>query len=235
MAGIVGDCIEVMPTFAAASFDCVITSPPYDAEKAYEGRRDLAAYTAFAEAWTAQIPRLLKPRGSFWLNLGYTKLGSNETLPLTYLYYPILSRLGLKLVQELVWHFEGGMAYKNRFSHRTERWMWFALDPDAVKFNLDSVRDITLNRTNDARNNPLGKNPTDYWYFDRVTNNSAAKGNHPCPFPQPMIERIVRACTDEGDAVLDPFGGSGTVERAAGRLGRHATSIELRSEYRLAA
>lgn len=227
-----GDCREIMPSLAG-TFDLVVTSPPYDAEKEYEGARDVGRYRSFAREWMACIPALLSPSGSFWLNVGYTKIGANETLPLTYLYHEVKPQQ-LRLVQEVVWHYEGGMSYKRRFTHRTERWMWFALDPDAAYFDLDSVRDPTLNRTQDKRNNPLGKNPTDYWYFDRVvsgTGRVAEKTNHPCQFPERMIERIVKACSPAGGSVLDPFAGSGTVGRVASRLGRRATLIEIDAGY----
>jgi adenine-specific DNA-methyltransferase len=227
-----GDCILVMPKLSGP-FDLIVTSPPYDAEKGYEGKRDFAAYVDFAHVWTAQIPRLLAPHGSFWLNVGYTKVGANETLPLTYLYHAARPAQ-LRLIQEVVWHYEGGMSYKRRFTHRTERWMWFALNPDAVHFDLDAVRDMLLNRTQDKRNNPLGKNPSDYWYFDRVVNGTgrvAEKTDHPCQFPEKMIERIVKACCPVGGKILDPFAGSGTVGRVAARMGRSATLIERNATY----
>lgn len=218
----------MLPTLDAESVALVITSPPYDAEKAYEGLRDLDAYTAFAAEWTSAIPRLLTPQGSLWLNVGYTKTGPNSTLPLTYLYHSLVD---LPLVQEVVWHYEGGMAYKRRFAHRTERWQWYAVNPDDATFNLDAVRDMSLNRTVDKRNHPLGKNPTDYWYFDRVTNNSAEKTAHPCQFPEAMVERVILACSNPGDLILDPFAGSGTVGRVASRLGRRSLLIERRADY----
>lgn len=224
-----GDALGVLPTLDAGSVALVITSPPYDAEKDYEGDRDLDAYTAFAGGWTSAIPRLLTPQGSFWLNVGYTKTGPNSTLPLTYLYHPLVD---LPLVQEVVWHYEGGMSYKRRFTHRTERWQWYAADPDQATWNLDAVRDLTLNRAFDKRNNPLGKNPTDYWFYNRVTNNNRAeKTAHPCQFPEAMVERIILACSNPGDLVLDPFAGSGTVGRVASRLGRRSLLIEKRADY----
>jgi hypothetical protein len=57
---------------------------------------------------------------------------------------------------------------------RTERWMWWVKDPQRYVFNLDAVRDGTLNRTTDERNNDLGKSPTDLWFFDRVTGGRAS-------------------------------------------------------------
>lgn len=225
------DCLKVMRHIPDKSIDLVVTSPPYKAGKEYESWKSLEEYEEFALNWTQQIARILSPTGSFWLNVGYTKTGNNTTLPLTYLYYPLID---LKLVQEIIWHYEGGMSYKKRFTHRTERWMWYSNNPDTCTFNLDDVRDKKLNRTDDKRNNPLGKNPTDYWYFDRVvsgTGKVAEKTKHPCQFPEEMIERIVKACSNIDDIILDPFIGSGTVALVAKRLNRHFIGIDNNLEY----
>lgn len=226
-----GDCLEMMQEIPDGSVDLIITSPPYDAGKAYEGRRDLDLYMRFASAWTSSVIPKLTKTGSFWLNVGYTKLGKNETLPLTYLYYQLIQ---LPMVQEVVWHYEGGMAYKNRFSHRTERWMWFSKAPAYCHFDLDAVRDSSLNRTVDKRNHPGGKNPTDYWYFDRVVGGcgaSAEKTIHPCQFPLKMVERIINACCPQNGTVLDPFMGSGTTGVACANTGRRFIGIEKDPAY----
>jgi len=228
---IFGNCIEKVDELDGGSIDLVITSPPYNAGKEYEDDSSLDMYSEFAKEWVSKIPRVLSERGSFWLNVGYTKTGENTTLPLPYLYFPLIH---LPLIQEIVWHYEGGMSYKKRFTHRTERWMWFAKNPEKMTFNLDDVRDMSLNRTQDKRNNPLGKNPTDYWYFDRVvsgTGRSSEKRNHPCQFPEKMIERIIKACSNRGDLILDPFAGSGTTGIVAKRLDRKFILIENKREY----
>jgi adenine-specific DNA-methyltransferase len=231
------DCVAAMRNIKAGSVDLIVTSPPYNAGKAYasyEDSKSVDDYKQFAENWIAAVPRTLSPTGSFWLNVGYTKLSDTETMPLTYLYYPILIQNGFHMIQEIVWHYEGGMSYKKRFSHRTERWMWCVRDPKNFVFNLDDIRDMSLNRTIDKRNNPLGKNPTDYWYYDRVVGGTGAtteKKNHPCQFPVPMLSRIIKACSHEGQTILDPFGGSGSTALAATRLNRDFISIEMDEGY----
>lgn len=228
---VLGDSIDELKKIDDESIDLIITSPPYNAEKEYEGERDLDSYTEFALQWVENIPRILKSTGSLWLNVGYTKPTKKTTIPLTYVYYPIIK---LPLIQEIVWHYEGGMSYKHRFTHRTERWMWFCKDETKYTFNLDDVRDMSLNRTIDPRNNPLGKNPTDYWYFDRVvsgTGKTKEKRNHPCQFPEKMIERIIKACSNERDLILDPFAGSGTTGIVANRLNRDYFLIEKYKSY----
>lgn len=226
-----GDTIEWMSKFPDKSVDLVITSPPYNAKKEYENYLSLEEYQEFATKWISQIKRILTNSGNFWLNVGYTKTGNNTTLPLTYLYYSLID---IPFIQEIVWHYEGGMSYKKRFTHRTERWMWFSNNPDKMTFNLDDVRDTSLNRTKDKRNNPLGKNPTDYWYFDRVVSGSGKtkeKKNHPCQFPEKMIERIVLACSNIHDVVLDNFSGSGTTAVVCKNTNRRWVCIEKEEKY----
>ncbi|MFZ1743673.1 MAG: site-specific DNA-methyltransferase [Pontixanthobacter sp.] len=230
---ILGDCRTELKQCADESVDLIVTSPPYRAGKNYGTHDDTGAiedYRLWAQIWLSDVARVVGPRGSVWLNLGYTSCGDNETLPLTYLYHPLATELGLKLVQELVWHYEGGMTYRRRFSHRTERWLWLSKTPSDCVFNLDAVRDPSLNRTIDSRNHALGKNPTDYWYFDRVVGGKGAgssKTNHPAQFPQAMIERIIRACSPPHGIVLDPFSGSGTTAMAARSTNRSSISIEI--------
>lgn len=228
------DSTEFMKGMESGSVDLILTSPPYNAGKEYEPDLTLDEYLMSAERWISCIPRLLTSTGALWLNVGYFKPTEAQAVPLTYLYYPLLIRHGLHMLQEVVWQYEGGMSYKNRFSHRTERWMWLVKDPKSYVFHLDAVRDHTLNVSQDARNNPAGKNPTDLWPFARVVGGRGAsreKTGHPCQFPQAMIERIIRACSNPGDVVLDPFSGSGTSVVAAWQNGRKGIGIEVDPRY----
>ena len=59
----------------------------------------------------------------------------------------------------------------------------------------------------------------------------AGKNGHPTPKPEALLERIIRATSNEGDVVLDPFLGSGTTAVAATKLGRHFIGIEINPDY----
>lgn len=223
------DCFTAAASIPDKSIDLIVTSPPYNANKAYEGKRNLEEYEKFASKLSNLFDQKVSDNGSLWLNVGYTKISSNETLPLTYLYYPLLNGK-FRLVQELVWHFTGGMAYKKRFTHRTERWQWWARNPDTCTFNLDEVRVKEWARF-DKRNNPLGKNPTDYWFYNRVAFGGKEKTNHPCQFPREMIERIIKACSNPSDIILDPLAGAGTTAIAAQNCARKWICIEQDENY----
>ena len=227
------DCIAHMKGMESESVNLICTSPPYRAEKSYEKWDSIRDYESFANLWIEQASRILTPNGTMMLNVGYTKIADNETLPLTYLYYKLATDHGLKLVQEIVWRYFGGMAYKLRYTHRSERIMWLTKDPDNCTFNLDDVREKKWTAY-DSRNNPLGKNPTDVWEIKRVVGGSGAvdmKYNHPAQFPKPLVERIIKAHSCEGDLVFDPFLGTGTTCVVAKELKRNSIGCEVNEEY----
>ena len=74
---------------------------------------------------------------------------------------------------------------------------------------------------------PNGKNPGDCW----AITTKPLKESHVAPFPPELPERVIRCATKEGDVVLDPFLGSGTVAIVAERLNRNWIGIELNEEY----
>ena len=90
----------------------------------------------------------------------------------------------------------------------------------------------------DKRAAESGKVPPDVWTFSRVCGTfgervKKAEGEtaHPCQMPEAVLERIISVCTEPGDLVLDPFGGSGTSAAVAKRLRRDYWTSELSAAY----
>ena len=76
------DCIEGMSNLPAESVDLVVTSPPYNIGARYNSYQDRVPhekYLRWTSEWTAEVKRILKPNGSFFLNLGAAP--SNPLLP----------------------------------------------------------------------------------------------------------------------------------------------------------
>ena len=71
-----------------------------------------------------------------------------------------------------------------------------------------------------------GKLPTDVWWHTIVPTTGREKTGYPTQKPEGILRRIVSASTRAGDAVLDPFAGSGTTGAVAGELGRRAVLID---------
>lgn len=231
-------------------FSLIITSPPYNIGKEYERTTTLESYLSWQESILQGLIPLLKEGGSLCWQVGnYVKDG--EVFPLDIYFYPLLHKLGLKLRNRIIWHFEHGLHASHRFSGRYETLLWFTKGENYT-FNLDAVRVPSkypgkLHFKGDKKGlpsgNPLGKNPSDFWQFlveewesgiweiPNVKSNHCEKTEHPCQFPVELVERCVLAFTQEEDWVLDPFAGVGSSLVAAAKQNRRAVGIERDSQY----
>jgi len=73
---------------------------------------------------------------------------------------------------------------------------------------------------------------SDTWYFPRVCGTfKQRQGFHGCQMPEQLLGRIIKACSNEGDLVFDPFTGSGTTLAVAKKLKRNYLGTELSKEY----
>jgi adenine-specific DNA-methyltransferase len=218
--------------------DLTVTSPPYNIGKAYERPLPLDEYLAWMEGWIKCVHRLTGPAGAFWLNLGYVSIeGRAKAVPIPYLMW---DRIPFFLIQEIVWNYGAGVAAKKLFSPRNEKFLWYVKDENSYTFNLDDVRDPDVKYPNQKKNgklrcNTIGKNPSDVWLIAKVTSgenrSSVERMPHPAQFPLDLITRVIKASSNPGDLLLDPFVGSGSLLEAALRTGRRAIGFEIRADY----
>jgi len=75
------------------------------------------------------------------------------------------------------------------------------------------------------------KVPGNVWYFPRVRYRMEEYERHPTQKPVALLERIIRASSNPGDVVLDPFSGTFTTSYVAKKLGRGSMGIEIEEEY----
>ncbi|MGA3213556.1 MAG: site-specific DNA-methyltransferase [Terriglobales bacterium] len=233
-----GDCLDLFPRLNDCSIDLTVTSPPYNIGKEYESLRDVTHYVDWCAAWIDHIFRATKHNGAFWLNLGYLSLPARaKAIPIPYLLW---DRVPFYLIQEVVWNYGAGVAARRSFSPRNEKFLWYVKHPEDYTFNLDEIRDPDVKYPNQKKNgklkcNPLGKNPTDVWQFPKVTSganrSSVERTPHPAQFPIAVIDRIVKACSNVADLVLDPFIGSGTVAVTCLINKRSVLGFERESKY----
>jgi len=71
----------------------------------------------------------------------------------------------------------------------------------------------------------------DWWEINQVKNVSKKDNPHPCPIPYALAERLVLLTTKEGDTVIDPFAGSGTILLAAKNNNRKYIGFEIDKKY----
>jgi site-specific DNA-methyltransferase (adenine-specific) len=144
---------------------------------------------------------------------------------------------------------------KQKFAKSHTHILYFTKSPDPkdFTFNADSIRVASARQTTyaDARANPKGKVPDDTWYLrpqetpeeffapDSDTWNVSRvcgtfkerEGWHGCQMPIAVLDRIVKASSNPGDVVLDPFNGSGTTAVSAALLDRQYVGIDQSKEY----
>jgi len=246
-----GESAETLKGVPDGAAKLIITSPPYNIGKVYEQATDLDKYLANLMPVIEQLIRVLAADGSLCWQVGnYVEEG--EVFPLDIFYYPVFKKLGLKLRNRIVWHFDHGLHARKRFSGRYEVLLWFTKS-DEYTFNLDPVRvpskypGKTNYKPGDSygkpSGNPLGKNPSDIWKLiqkeweeglwciPNVKSNHVEKTIHPCQFPIELVERCVLALTNAGDLVLDPFSGAGSAILAALRQERRGLGCEREPQY----
>lgn len=223
---ITGDCLDVLPALAEGSVDLVFADPPFNIGYEYDvyaDRQSPVDYLAFAERWLADVVRLLSPHASLWLAIGDEYAAE---------YKVRLDALGLTMRNWCVWHYTFGTHQNKKFGRSKTHLLYYVRDPKRFTFNADAVRvESERQRAGDKRANPKGRVPSDVWTFSRLCGNFRERTGHPCQMPEVVLERVIRACSNPGDLVLDPFAGSGTTLAVAKRLGRRWCGIELSAAY----
>lgn len=106
-----------------------------------------------------------------------------------------------------------------------------------IEPNFRNVTQAYKNPTDRRVKRLIRKGSPGAWLYDwfddiqLVKNTSKEKNGHPCQIPEKLIERILLLATKEGDTVLDPFMGSGTVPAVCKRMNRKYIGIEMDPVY----
>ena len=219
---ICGDATATMSAFPKESVDLLIADPPYNLGKDYGNNRDLLAwdeYEEFTQNWLSEAYRILKPTGTIYVFMGVRYISN---------LFRRLEAMDLLFNGWITWHYTQGMGRKSGFSPRHEDILYFTKS-STFTFNLDAIR--VPQKYYRERNNMAGANPGDVWEFSHVHYCSAEREAHPTQKPEALIERVVRASSNTGDLVLDPFVGSGTTCRIAKLLDRRWIGIDVNPEY----
>lgn len=232
------DSLNFLESYSGVPFDLTVTSPPYNIGKSYENKITLEEYLSWSTTWIRSVWDHTAETGSFWLNVGYTPIHpGGKAVPLPYLLWNVSD---FYLIQEVVWNYGAGVAGKKFFSPRNEKFLWYVKNAHDYLFNLDDVRDPNVKYPRQFKNgrlkvNPKGKNPSDVWRFPKVTSgknrSSKERAPHPAQFPEAVIDRIIKASSNPGQVVFDPFMGSGTTAVVASRLGRKVIGVEIHEQY----
>ena len=249
-----GDCKEELKCLPDNSVDLIVTSPPYaDQRKNTYGGISVDKYVAWFLPISAELLRVLKPTGTFILNIKEKVVDGQRS---TYVMELILEmkKQGWLWTEEFIWHKKNCYPGKwpNRFRDAWERLLQFnkskqfnmyqeaVMVPvgDWAKNRLKNLSETDLRRDNSKVESGFGKNishwigrdmayPTNVLHLATECNNK----KHSATFPEALPAWFIHLFTQVGDCVLDPFMGSGTTNIVAAKLNRNSIGIELLPEY----
>lgn len=242
-----GDCVEGLRGLDAGSVNLVFADPPfnigYDYD-VYRDRCDAEQYQAWTRLWGREVHRILKPTGAFWLAIGDEYAAELKLI--------FQKELGFACRSWVVWYYTFGVNCTKKFSRSHAHLFHFVKDAKNFTFNSKAIRVPSARQLvyADGRAVPDGRLPDDTWilrpqdlpegfqpdedtwYFSRVCGTFKERaGWHGCQMPEQLLGRIIRACSNPGDFVLDPFAGSGTTLVVAKKLGRRWLGFELSPNY----
>jgi DNA modification methylase len=208
-------------------------------------------YIQWTKNWIHLVTPLLKPTGVFVLNIGDRVLNVERSTRIPEIWLHCVKEEKLHYIENYIWNKQKGLAVKSKYraSNIFEYCLWFSKSLDFT-FNIDAVRrpysPISINRMKKpiikrwARErdkdypeykawqpNPLGALPKNILDIGSESGNKT----HVAVFPERLASWFVKAATNEGNTVLDPFLGSGTTAKICGELNRNCIGIDISSEY----
>jgi site-specific DNA-methyltransferase (adenine-specific) len=231
-----GDAIEALTTeIPDCSVDLVFADPPYNIGKNFNGRKDRwpsdEEYLSWCYQWLELCISKLKPTGSLYV------MTATQNMP----YFDIFLRQRLNILSRIVWAYDSsGVQARNYFGSLYEPILHCVKDKNNYTFNADDIlveaRTGATRKLIDYRKSvPVMYNskkvPGNVWYIPRVRYRMDEYEHHPTQKPTVLLDRIVRASSNPGDLVLDPFSGTFTTSSVAQMLGRDSIGIEVEEEY----
>lgn len=232
-----GDCEKVLAQIPNDSIDMVLTSPPYDNLRTYDG------YVFDFEKIAYELVRVLKLGGVIVWVVADATINGSET-GTSFKQALSFKELGLNLHDTMIWEKTGMLPTQDRYYNVFEymfvlskgkpKTMNFICDHKTTAGGRMQKKDITINKGQQKTGNgsfirkeysrrtniwriPIGRNPE--------TN------GHPAVFPEQLAQDHIITWTNQGDTVLDPFVGSGTTAKMSSLLGRKCIGIDISQNY----
>lgn len=236
------DVLELLGRLPDGTVDLVIADPPYAiAKEAWDEFDSLDEYVAWCDGWLAEVARVLAPHGSAYV------CGFSEILA------DVKARSAQRFAscRWLVWYYRN-KANLGRDWGRSHESILHLRNEDATRIDVDAIRVPYNGHTTryparvQAVNsqyggggrrrdrwvpNPLGAKPRDVIEVPVICNGMTEKTPHATQKPEALIEKLVRASSQPGQLVVDPFVGSGTTAVVAARLGRRWLAGDADARY----
>lgn len=235
---IYADTFQTLKLLPSNFVDLLVVDPPYNLTKSFNGNKfkkaPLHIYEEWLESWLSETTRLLKPDASVYICCDWQC--SSAIHRVCEKYFTVRNRIS--------WEREKGRGALSNWKNCTED-IWFCTVSDDYYFDVDSVK---LKRKviapyRDSNKNPKDWNeeedgnfrlthPSNFWNDISIPFWSMPENtDHPTQKPEKLIAKLILASSEVGDAVFDPFLGSGTTSVVAKKLGRKYVGVEQELEY----
>lgn len=239
---ICGNSAEVLDSLESETIDLVLTSPPYDNLREYNG------FQFDFRSIAKQLYRVLKPGGvCVWVIGDATVKGSETGSSFRQALY--FMECGFNLHDTMIYE-KSGIPFPSsvRYNQSFEYMFVFSkgkpktinLIRDKVNVMAGESRKNTRQRTKDgwAKSEGWSIAPfgirSNIWRYKTGMNKSTKDKcafEHPAIFPEELAKDHIISWSNEGDTILDPFNGSGTTTKLALQLNRQFIGIDVSEEY----
>lgn len=241
-----GDCVELIADMPTESVDLIFTSPPYfNARPEYSEFEEYETYLFKMRQVINRCHRVLNEGRFFVINIAPVLLRrasrneSSKRIALPFDLHRIFIEEGYDFIDDIIWLKPEGAGWATRRGRR------FAADRNPLQYKAVPVTEYVLvyRKHTDLlidwhiRNHPhkdvvqASKIPDGYEKTNVWKIHPATSSKHPAAFPKELAEKVIKYYSFEGDIVLDPFAGSGTVGAAAADMGRRFVLFDNNPVY----
>ena len=243
-----GDSAVVLSTIKSNSVDLVVTSPPYDELRDYNNDSvwDFNSFKKIAR----QLYRVIKDGGVVVWVVGDSVIKGNKSLS-SFKQALYFQQIGFNMFDVIIYEKAGtAPPHKNRYFNAFEYMFVLSkgnpktinlLEDKPNKWANHSTFGSVTRREQDGSLTPKGRKivkpfgvRTNIWRYNNgkgFSTKDKIAYEHPAIFPEKLAQDHIISWSNEGDIVLDPFCGSGTVAKVASLLNRKWVGIEISSEY----
>jgi site-specific DNA-methyltransferase (adenine-specific) len=224
------DVLKVLSKLPDGSLDMVYGDPDYNVGINYAGKNYTTKWNDYIDWYirlTKECMRVLKPTGNLFM-MNYPK--QNAHLRVKYLDEAAYD------VQDYVWVYNTNVGHSPRRFTTAHRSILHATKSKDNAFYKNNVAVPYQNPTDKRIRGRIaaghtGRMPYSWFYFDLVKNVSKEKTFHACQIPLPLVEMLIKSCTQKNDDVFILFGGSGSELVLCKTLARNFISCEIHPGY----
>lgn len=233
---ILGDSLTIMKSMKSNSVDLIFADEPYNIGKDFGNNYDswdsTEDYINWNKEWISEAMRILKDSGTIYI------MTATQFMP----FIDVFMQSEYNVLSRIVWSYDSsGVQSKKMFGSLYEPILignkssknpfTFNSEDILVEAKTGAKRKLMDYRKNPPRPYNTSKVPGNVWTFSRVRYRMKEYENHPTQKPEELLERVIKASSNTGDIIFDPFAGSFTTGAVARRLGRQNISIDMNEDY----